>query len=441
MGFTSLDEALEWLESHVDFERVAPNRQSFPTLDPILDTLSALGDPHLDYPVIHVTGTNGKGTTTTLISALLDGVGLRVGTFTSPDLHAVNERIAVAGAAIDDGELTSLLGRLFDVEKVTGISLTRFEILTVGGFLHFSDEGVDVAVIEVGLGGTWDSTNVINGSVAVITNVDIDHAAILGTTIAAIASDKVGIIKEGSAAVIGTTHEDVVAAASSRSADVGAEMFVVGTAFSLLSNETAVGGRLISVTTPFATYDDVSLSLHGIHQGANAATALAATELFLDRALGEEVVRTTFAHAAMPGRLELVARRPTIVVDGAHNPAGVSALARALDGAFHVEGTRRCVIGMLNGRDVTDMITPLIEIGIKEFHVCEPQSPRAMPTAEVAAALRAHSVSVVEHRSVASALAHAREHSNDEDLIVAAGSLYLVAAVRAIVLRLDSQHA
>lgn len=440
MAFSQLEDALTWLESHVDFERVAPNRASVPTLDPIIDTLVALGEPQRDYPSIHITGTNGKGTTSTLTSALLGATGLRVGTFTSPDLHAVNERIAVAGTPIDDEDLTLLLSRLADVESAIGITLTRFEILTVAAFLHFSDEGVDVAVVEVGLGGTWDSTNVIDGSVSVLTNVDLDHTAVLGPTVGHIARDKVGIFRAGGAAVVGTTNDDVVTIAREKATELGAELHLAGDHFELFENEVAVGGRLISVRTPFATYEDVLLSLHGRHQGDNAATALCATELFLDRALGDEVVRHTLAHAAMPGRLELLARRPMILVDGAHNPAGVRALAAALDGAFRVEGARRVVLGMLNGREVDDMVAPLIASGFSEFYCTAPDSPRAMDADIVADAVRRAGGVASVHPSVALALAHAREHSGDDDLIVAAGSLYLVADVRALVLRLDRRH-
>ena len=216
MRFTSYVEALTWLESHVDFERVAPNRQAVPTLDPITDSLALLADPQLDYRTVHITGTNGKGTTTTLTSALLGATGLRVGTFTSPDLHAINERIAVNGEPIDDEELITLLQRLADVESVSGIALTRFELLTAAALLHFSDEGVDVAVIEVGMGGTWDSTNIINSDVAVLTNVDLDHTAVLGTTIAEIASDKVGIFRGEGIAIVATTNAIVVEIARRR---------------------------------------------------------------------------------------------------------------------------------------------------------------------------------------------------------------------------------
>jgi len=438
--FRTYVEALTWLETHVDFERLAPNRQLVPTLQPILDTLALLADPQLDYPTVHITGTNGKGTTTTLTSALLSATGLRVGTFTSPDLHAINERIAVNADPVDDESLIALLSRLADVESVSGVALTRFELLTVAALLHFSDEGVDVAVIEVGMGGTWDSTNVINSKVAVLTNVDLDHTAVLGPTISAIANDKVGIFRRGAVAIVATTNTIVVEIARRQADELGAELWLLDDSFVLERNELSLGGRAITVRTPFEHYEDVLVSLHGIHQGVNAATAIVAAEAFLGRALGDDVVQSTLRVARMPGRMELIARKPMIVVDGAHNPAGVRALCATLDGAFFVSGERRCVLGMLAGRDVDDMVAPLVELGFTEFHCCAPSSPRAVPASDVADAVRRHGGVAFEHPSGTAALAHARERSTDEDLIVVAGSLYLVAEVRGEVLHVTSRH-
>ena len=437
---TNYLEALTWLESHVDFERVAPNRATVPSLEHIRTTLATLADPHRDYPVVHLTGTNGKGTTTTLTSALLRATGLRVGTFTSPDLHAINERIALNGTPIDDDDFVTLLARLYDVESVTAIALTRFELLTVAALLHFSDEGVDVAVIEVGLGGTWDSTNVVDGDVTVLTNVDLDHTAVLGDTVAQIARDKVGIFRPEAIAVVATTNAIVVEIATAKTNELGATLWALSESFALESNELAVGGRSITLRTPYERYEDLLLSLHGIHQGVNAATAIVAAEAFLGRALGEDVVRETLGSARMPGRMELVARHPMIVVDGAHNPAGIAALCATLDGAFHVEGERRCVLGMLTGRDLNDMIEPLVSLGFTEFLCAAPRSPRAVAAADVAAVVRRHGGVASEFPSVSAALAHARERSGDDDLIVAAGSLYLVAEVRGEVLHIASRH-
>ncbi len=232
----------------------------------------------------------------------------------------------------------------------------------------------------------------------------------------------------------------MVEIAQRRAAELGAELWLLGDSFTLEQNELALGGRAITLRTPFTRYEEILVSLHGIHQGVNAATAIVAAEAFLGRALGEEAVSLTLANARMPGRMELISRKPMIVVDGAHNPAGVKALVATLDGAFHVAGERRCVLGMLSGRNIDDMVEPLVALGFTEFHCCAPRSPRAVPASDVANAVRRHGGVAYEHPSATSALAHARERSTDEDLIVVAGSLYLVAEVRGEVMRVRSRH-
>ena len=440
MRFARFAQANAWLESHIDFEKVAPNRADVPTLQPIHDTLAALADPHHDYPKIHITGTNGKGTTTTLISMLLREWGMSVGTFLSPDLHSVTERIAINGEPIREEQFTKLMSRLADVETATGIVLTRFELLTVAALLHFSDMGVEVAVIEVGLGGTWDSTNVIDADVSVLTNVSLDHMAVLGNSVASIATDKVGIFRSGGIAVLGTLDETVVEIAEARVAELKSPLLRLGRDFALERNDLAVGGRMLDMHTPEGEFHQILLTLHGIHQGLNALTALVAVEAFLGRALTEDVVEAVFGYATMPGRMEILEHYPLILIDGAHNPAGVSSLAETLEEAFHLAGQRRVVIGMLTGREVADMIEPLLAIGVDEFIVCEPISPRTQKAdviAEYINARGAHATIVLDPRD---AVRHARELSTDDDQVIVAGSLYLVGDVRAGLLALPHQH-
>jgi dihydrofolate synthase/folylpolyglutamate synthase len=436
----SYGQALAWLDSHIDFEKVAPNRASVPTLSPIVDTLAALGDPHRDYPAIHITGTNGKGTTTTLISALLADMGLSVGTFISPDLHRINERISILGQPVSDEHFARLMSRLRDVEEAIGITLTRFELLTVAAFLHFSDMGVEVAVIEVGLGGTWDSTNVIDAAVSVLTNVDLDHTAVLGDSVAAIASDKVGIFRSSGVAVLGTDDPVVSVIAQDRADALGCPLVMRGRDYSLDSNRLGVGGRVLSLHTPRAEYEDVVLSLHGIHQGANALVALVAVEEFFNRPLSEDVVRHVFANAAMPGRMEVLENFPLILIDGAHNPAGMRALVTTLDDSFNLIGERRVVVGMLTGREVPDMIDPLVAIGVSEFIVCEPMSPRKQSAQLIADYIVSQGARATIELDPREAVRVARERSNDEDQVIVAGSLYVVGDVRAALLALDYQH-
>jgi dihydrofolate synthase / folylpolyglutamate synthase len=436
-SFRGLDDALGWLSGHVDYERTAPTRRDVPTLAPVADALGALGDPQADVACIHVTGTNGKGSTTAMAAALLEATGRRVGTYTSPDLHAVNERICVAGVPIDDATLAALLGRLAALEEATDQRLTRFDLLTVGALLHFADEAVDAAVVEVGLGGTWDATNVVEGRVAVVTNVSLDHTEVLGDTVEAIARDKTGIVKRGAVVVLGDEDRATVELQAGIARVRGAsEVWRRGKELSLASNDLAVGGRLVTLATPLGAHDDVFVSLHGRHQGANALCAVAAAEAFGSVGLGDEVVAGALGGVHVPGRLEVVHERPTVVLDSAHNPAGAAALADALEESFVVAGTRRVVIGMLTGRDPAALLAPLAAVGIDVAYCCEPQTPRALSAATVADAARRLGLDAHLWQDPPHALDAALADATDDDLVVVTGSFYVVGAVRGHVLGL-----
>jgi dihydrofolate synthase/folylpolyglutamate synthase len=409
-----------------------PRRRALPTLDRMRALTALLGEPQESIPSLHITGTNGKGSTSAMVTMLLLAKGLSVGTYTSPNLHVVGERIARNGEPIDDASLTEVLGELALLESLLEERPTRFELLTAAALSWFATEPVDAMVIEVGLGGTWDCTNVVHGDVTVLTNVSFDHTDVLGPTLEGIAADKAGIIKPGSRVVLGELAPDLLDVVTAVAEAAGAaSIWVAGRDFGCASNQVAVGGRLVTLWTPGGRYEDVLIPLHGAHQGLNAAVALAATEAFFGEALAPDVVEEGFAAVRVPGRLEVLGRRPLLLVDGAHNAAGMAALADALTEEFAVEGTTVAVVGMLQGRDPWAMLEPLARAGVRAIIACEPDSPRAMPVTAVAEAGRALGLAVYEEPDVRDALRVARGMVDADGLVVVAGSLYVVGAVRA----------
>ncbi len=430
--FASFEDALAWLDGHIDFESKSPGRRSLPTLDRMRELMAVLGDPERAYPAIHITGTNGKGSTAAMSAALLGARGLSVGTYTSPNLSKVNERISRSGGAIDDLSLREVLSTLSLIEATLSDRPTRFELLTAAAFTWFADVAVDAAVVEVGVGGTWDATNVIDGTVAVLTNVSYDHTDILGPTLEGIARDKAGIVKPGSVAVVGERDPTLVHAIRSVADEAGAaQVWVRGEEFDCTSNRLAVGGRLVDLRTPGSTYRGVALPLHGEHQGLNAACALAAAEAFFGAPLDPDVVAEGFARVSVPGRLEVVGRRPLCLLDGAHNVAGMQVLSRAL-GDFAVAGRSIAVVGMLTGRDPSAMIAPLVSAGVQVLVACAPASPRAQPPEAVADAASAAGMQVVVAGAVPDAVRLGLELAGDDGLVVIAGSLYVVAEARTL---------
>jgi len=431
MKFDDLPEALAWLDGHIDFESSMPSRRALPTLDRMRALADLLGEPQSAYPAVHITGTNGKGSTAAMVTALFGAQGLTVGTYTSPNLSRVNERISRNGEPIDDGALVEVLETLARLEPMMEDRPTRFELLTAAALTWFADEAVDVAVIEVGLGGRWDSTNVVDGTVAVLTNISFDHTEILGPTLEDIARDKSGIFKAGSRVVIGESDPTLVHQLRQAAQEAGAaEVWVRGTDFACTANRLAVGGRLIDVRTPGAAYGELLVPLHGAHQGDNAAGALAAVEAFFGAPLHEDVVEEAFASVRVPGRLEVIGRHPLVVVDGAHNVAGMIVLARSLIEGFAVDGEAQAVVGMLTGRDPVAMLDALLTAGIRSVVACTPRSPRALPAEVVAEAALGLGMEAVVAGSPAEAVALAVNRAGEEDRVVVCGSLYVVADAR-----------
>ena len=428
MTFDDLPDALAWLDGHIDFESTVPSRRSLPTLDRMRALSRLLGDPQTAYPAIHITGTNGKGSTAAITTALLAAQGLTVGTYTSPNLIRVNERIARNGEPIDDTAFVETLEALARLEQLMDDPPTRFELLTAAALAWFADEAVDVAVIEVGLGGRWDCTNVVDGAVAVVTNISFDHTEVLGPTLEDIARDKSGIFKEGAVVVIGETDPTLVALFREAAASAGAaEVWVRDQDFACTANRVAVGGRLIDVRTPGRSYGEVLVPLHGAHQGDNASCAMAAVEGFFGTPVSEEAVEEAMASVQVRGRLEVIGHRPLVVVDGAHNVAGMIVLARSLVEEFTVAGEMRAVVGMLAGRDPTSMLDALLTAGVRSVEICAPDSPRALPVETVAEAAAALGMEVRAAGSPAAAVEAAVGRAGVDDGVVVCGSLYVVA--------------
>jgi dihydrofolate synthase/folylpolyglutamate synthase len=371
-----------------------PESKLEPSLDRVRAVVDVLGDPQAAYPVIHVAGTNGKTSTARMIESLLRAFGLRTGLTTSPHLHTVRERIRLDGEALDLERFVSVYDDIAPyVEAVDrrtvelgGPRLSFFELLTVLAFAAFADAPVDVAVIETGMGGTWDATNVADGSVAVILPVDLDHQEYLGPDVATIAGEKAGIIKESAAVVLAHQQLEAAEVLLRRSVEVGATVAREGVEFGVVSRAPAVGGQVLSLQGPGARYDDVFLPLFGEHQASNAAVALAAVEAFLgggSQSLDPELVRAGFASVTSPGRLEVVRRGPTVVVDAAHNPHGATALAAAIVDGF--EFTRLIgVVAVLAEKDARGVLAALEPI-LAEVVVTRSSSPRAVDPDELAA--------------------------------------------------------
>jgi dihydrofolate synthase/folylpolyglutamate synthase len=403
--------------------------------------MAAMGDPQATYSTIHVTGTNGKGSTSRLATLLLQAQGLSVGTYSSPHLERVNERIALNGEPISDEALIELLCSLEQLERFLlrrgvengGLAEppTWFELLTAGALRHFGDEAVEAAVVEVGLGGLLDATNVLDAAVAVVTNVELDHVEVLGGTKASIAREKSGIVKAGSVVVVGEQDPDLVEIIAARGREVGAEaLWRRDVDFACTANTLAHGGRFVDLRTPQASYEGLFLPLHGAHQGDNAATALAAVEAFFGAPLAEEVVAEAFANASVPGRLEVVARHPLVVLDGAHNPAGAASLGIALAEDFAAIERVVLVMGCLRGRDPAELLDAIGTERCSLVVATTPPSPRAQPATAVAGAARQLGVEARVSDSLEEALEQARQAAGPEGLVVVTGSLYVVGAAR-----------
>lgn len=413
-----------------------------PRLEPTRRTVELLGDPQRAYPVIHVAGTNGKTSTSRITESLLRAHGLRTGLLTSPHLLRVNERIVIDGEPISNEAFVAnwhdirpyVLMVDAELEAAGEQPLTFFEAFTVLAFACFADAPVDVAVIETGMGGEWDSTNVADGQVAVFTPISLDHVHRLGSTVQAIAATKAGIIKPDSVVVTATQPADALAEITRRAGVVGAAVSQQGAAFSVTANAVAVGGQLVSIRGLAGSYDEIFLPLYGSHQAQNAALAVVAVEAFLGggtQALVSGIVEEGLATATSQGRLELVGIEPSVLVDAAHNPDGAATLARAI-GEYFDFAEIAVVLGVLEDKDAEGIVAALAPLATR-FHVTQSRSDRAVAAGDLAYIVRdvAGPDATWEYDTPAEAAEAARAWASDgaKRGVIATGSITLVGEV------------
>lgn len=368
-----------------------PETRLEPSLDRIRAFTELLGDPQHAYPVIHLTGTNGKTSTARMIETFLLTMGLRTGRFTSPHLQKMSERIVLDGEPLSDEAFVTAFNDVAPythlVDSSSEFPLSFFETVVGMAYAAFADAPVDVAVVEVGMGGAWDATNVADGAVAVVLPISVDHASYLGDSPADIAIEKAGIIKAGSTAIIAEQRPEVLDVLLARAAEVGATLLREGEDFGVEHRVAAVGGQVVTLRGLRATYEDVFIPLYGEHQAQNAAIALAAVEAFAGPdALAADVVEEAFAAVTSPGRLEVVRRSPTIVLDAAHNPHGAAAAAAALDDSFAFSPLIG-VMGVMADKDYEGVLAAF-EPHFSHLICTQNSSSRAMPAEKLAEVAR-----------------------------------------------------
>jgi dihydrofolate synthase/folylpolyglutamate synthase len=428
------DEAVAYLDYHA-------GRGIRPGLAQIEGLLELMGNPHVNYPVVHVTGSKGKSSTSQMITMLAAAHGLSVGTYTSPHLERVEERLAYNGQAATAEEFAQAVAdtRAFDVlvDDDPERRLTYFEFVTAVAFAWFAERAVDLGVIEVGLGGRLDATNVLQSTVAVVASIALEHTKYLGDTLREIATEKAAILKPGGSLVTGELPPEAAGVMEARAAELGAPYLIHGRDFRLSDEIRAVGGWDISIDGVYEQYDEIHIPIHGRHQLNNAALAVAATEELLGRALDPDAVREGFANLALPGRIEVVGRRPLVVLDGAHTPESMAAGAAALDEEFP-PFLWKVVLGALGDKKLEDLISVLAPVAGEIFAVTAP-SERGIPAAEVAEAARAAMPDreVHESGSVADGVQAALAAAGEDGAVLVTGSMYVVGEARTLLASID----
>jgi dihydrofolate synthase/folylpolyglutamate synthase len=415
-----------------------PENRVAPSLGRIQALCDLLDDPQRSAPVIHITGTNGKGSTAIMCDTLLSAAGLRTGRFSSPHLIDITERICIDGEPISHDEFDDNYERLrpfvdlVDAQAIDGVPMTFFEVITGLAFLIFADSPVDVMILEVGMGGAWDATNVADAAVAIITPIDLDHTHLLGNTIAEIATEKAGIIKLDSVVIVAEQQPEADEIIAERAALEGAEVRRAGIDFDVIERQVAVGGQVLRLVSGRTQIPDAFLPLHGVHMAHNAALAVAAVEALVGQSLDPDLVRDGLEAAYAPARLELVNTTPPVVVDTAHNPHGVRATLEGVTEAFGLDPLI-VVLAMMRDKNVREVLE-LLDEAVHTLVVTQvSDNPRALPVDELytlaASILGADRVEMA--RDSGEALDIAMEIAEEAGGVLVLGSVYLAGEIKA----------
>lgn len=425
-------DAMDWLKDHYNLEQhLGGNELAVPSLDRMRALMALLGDPQHDVPAIHITGTNGKGSTSRMVVELIGATGLDVGSYTSPHIDRVNDRIMIANRPLDDDSMTQALAEVAEVEpwvfESTGETPNYFEILCAAAYNWFAATAVDVNVIEVGMGGRWDATNIIEAEVVALTNIGQDHLEIIGPTIADATREKAGIISPRSHVICGETRPelvDIVTATQHR------ELWCSRDDYDVIEDRLAVGGRLVDLVTPYGRHEDIFLPVNGAHQSQNAAMAVAAVEAFFGRQLDDDVVSEAFARLELPARFEVMQRQPLVIVDGAHNPPAAAVAAETLFDDFSNEQAPVLVMGTNRPHDPVEFVDALRGTEFSVIIATAADWPRAIAAETLGVALKNCGPRIETVPRVADALDRAIELAGESGTVLVTGSLYVASEAR-----------
>ena len=422
----NFEESLQFLSSHIN-RSITKEKIDDTALDNMRLLAEAIGSPQMDFPCIHITGTNGKGSTSAVLSKILSSMGLNVGTYCSPHVSSITERIQLNTEPISEDEFTEVVSHLKLVTSMLKITPSWFELMTAAALSCFANNAVDVAVIEVGMLGRYDATNIADAKVAIITNVGFDHTDGSEGWRKKLAWEKAGIIKDGSVVCLGDVDDEIEHLVLQ---EEPAKILRRDIDFACIGNDLAIGGRHLSLRINDVVYENIFLSQHGVHQGQNASIALAGATAFLGLEIPTSIVEKSFQDITLPGRFEVISTEPLVILDGAHNPPGALAAAQTLKSSFTFEGTKALIVGMTEEKDADWMLSNLNASEFDCIFTTEASSPRSMSSEELAKIASKYCSKTIVCPNPEDALKEAIQISSSDGVIFGTGSMYVVGALR-----------